>query len=77
MKKVLVVYRLVEELMHPLWDEDERNTVYTLTDEYFKNMDRIYQEFKLLVGKENARNILFESNSENYKKIVNKYLHNK
>ena len=77
MKKVLVVYRLVEELMHPLWDEDERNTVYTLTDEYFKNMDRVYQEFKLLVGKENAWNILFESNSENYKKIVNKYLHNK
>lgn len=77
MKKISHVYRLVEALMHPLWDEDERNTIYTFTDEYFENRDKIHQEFKLLVGKENAWSILFESNSENYKKIVKKYLHNK
>lgn len=77
MKKISDVYRLVEALMYPFWDEDERNTIHTFTDEYFENRDKIHQEFKSIVGKENAWNILFESNSENYKKIVKKYLHNK
>jgi hypothetical protein len=75
--KILDVYNLLKEYKYDVWNQEERETIYTLTDEYFEYKSKIFEKLSLLVGKENAVHIVFEATPKNYKRIVDKYLHSK